>query len=207
MDGHREIDASLDREIESLLASEPPPEFVARVRTRVASEPAPGAWRASWMFAAAGAVAAVIVAVMAWPSPDAMPSNDVPVESARIVERTLQRARQITESAPAIAPRPVPLPERVRPAAVRAVAATVERDRRIEIDLPEVVIADNEVRGFRALMAKRSVSTTAAPITLEPDALLEIKESPALRPIVVEPIEVEPMVKLATALQSEGERP
>jgi hypothetical protein len=32
-------DASFDREIESLLAVEPSPEFVARVRARVAEEP------------------------------------------------------------------------------------------------------------------------------------------------------------------------
>ena len=44
MDGHRHdavTDASLDREIESLLAVEPSPEFLARVRTRVAQEPEP----------------------------------------------------------------------------------------------------------------------------------------------------------------------
>ena len=39
-------DAALDREIESLLGAEASPEFVARVRTRVAEEPEPYRWRA-----------------------------------------------------------------------------------------------------------------------------------------------------------------
>ena len=73
MDGHRHADpltdeSSLDREIESMMAVEPSPQFVARVRARVAQEPEPGRWRASWLFAPAGAVAIVIVAVIAWPS-------------------------------------------------------------------------------------------------------------------------------------------
>jgi hypothetical protein len=191
MDG-RMNDESLDREIESLLASEPSPEFVARVRTRVASERAPGRWRASWMFAAAGAVAAVIVALIAWPSPEVVPSNGVPVEPPRM-----------TEAAPAIAPRPARLPERGRPTAVRAVAATVERDRRIDIDLPEVVIAENEMRTFASLVAniRQSRFDAAVPVAPNPDTPLEIKELPP-----VEPLEIEPIVRVA-ALQTEGERP
>jgi hypothetical protein len=63
MDGHEQNDAltdsSLDREIASLVAAEPSPEFLARVRTRVTKEPEPGRWRASWMFALAGTRMAV----------------------------------------------------------------------------------------------------------------------------------------------------
>jgi len=61
-------DPSLDREIESLLTVEPSPEFVARVRARVADEPEPGRWRTAWLFALAGAVAVVIGALVVWPS-------------------------------------------------------------------------------------------------------------------------------------------
>ena len=68
-------DPSLDREIESLLATEPSPEFVARVRARVANEPEPGGWRPAFIFAMAGAVAVVIVAVIAWPSRELAPAG------------------------------------------------------------------------------------------------------------------------------------
>ena len=71
---------SLDREIEDLLAVEPSPEFVAKVRQRIAAEPAPRVWWLarhslgeggfSWRLAAAGAgFAVVVMAVMLWPEP------------------------------------------------------------------------------------------------------------------------------------------
>jgi hypothetical protein len=60
---------SLDREIEALLAVEPSPEFVARVRQRIAAGPAPSPWWLSWRPATAGVgLAAVIGAALLWPS-------------------------------------------------------------------------------------------------------------------------------------------
>ena len=54
----------IDEEIRKALQVDASPEFLARVRTRIASEPAPAAWRWSWGFAAACAVAASVVAVV-----------------------------------------------------------------------------------------------------------------------------------------------
>jgi hypothetical protein len=204
MDGHREIDsrskgtgptglddASLDREIESLLASEPSPEFLARVRTRVAQEPEPGRWRASWMFAAATAIAAVVVALIAWPSSEVTPASHAPIERPRMAE-----------AAPAVVSSSVSSQPVRRPVAVKVVAA-VERDRAIDIDLPQVVIAENEVNTFTSLVAslRQSRFDVAVPVAPNPDAPLEIKE---LAP--VEPLEIEPIVRVAV-LQTEGERP
>jgi len=60
---------SLDREIEDLLAVDPSPEFVAKVRQRIAAEPAPLSWWLSWRPATAGvALAAVVGAALLWPS-------------------------------------------------------------------------------------------------------------------------------------------
>ena len=42
--------SDFDREVEQLLAVEPSPEFTARVRTRLASEPARTSFRSEWMF-------------------------------------------------------------------------------------------------------------------------------------------------------------
>src|SRR5262245_46902289 len=59
-------DAALEREIERALAVDPSPEFLARVRARIADEPAPAARGFGWLFAgvAATAVAVAVVAVV-----------------------------------------------------------------------------------------------------------------------------------------------
>lgn len=57
-------DAALDREIARVLAVHPSPEFAARVRQRIASEPAPSGWRAAWIVSVAGALAAVALVVL-----------------------------------------------------------------------------------------------------------------------------------------------
>jgi len=56
-------DPSLGRDLQALLAIEPSPEFVARVRTRVASEPEPRARWLSWTFAGVVAAAAAVVVI------------------------------------------------------------------------------------------------------------------------------------------------
>jgi hypothetical protein len=56
-------DTPLDREIEALLAAEPSPHFVPRVRTHIAGQPVPF-WTLGWTSLAAGSVVvAVVVAV------------------------------------------------------------------------------------------------------------------------------------------------
>ena len=51
----------VDRELKALLAVDPSPEFVARVRIRIADEHEPRAWWLSWKLAGVVAVAAVVV--------------------------------------------------------------------------------------------------------------------------------------------------
>ena len=195
MDGHREIDASLDREIESLLAAEPSAEFVARVRTRVAQEPDPHQWRTTWMLTVAGAVTVVIVTVIAWPSREtAGPKGPAPrVQEQPIVARA-------TES---VAVPPPVQGVRRQPAVTRVVALAESPARALDIDLPEVVLGENEVKAYTALVAsiRQSRFDVAVPAAPDLDAPLEIKEQPP-----IEPIEIEPIVRLAV-LQAEGERP
>ena len=54
-------DTAIDREIQAALAVDPSPQFVARVRTRIASEPARATSWLSWKLVASGAMAALIV--------------------------------------------------------------------------------------------------------------------------------------------------
>jgi hypothetical protein len=189
-------DASLDREIESLLASEPSPEFLARVRTRVAEEPEPRRWRAPWMLAiAAGAVTAVVVGTIAWPARETVVPSTELTQTAR-VEAVEAAVLPVVPQLPLVGSRPVT-------PATRISASAPAPDRRIDIDLPEVVIADNEVKTFAALVAsvRHSRFDAAVPAAPNPDTPIEIKE---LAP--VEPLEIEPIVRVA-ALQTEGERP
>jgi hypothetical protein len=57
-------DAALDREIAAALTVEPSPDFVARVRQRVADAPVPSAWGVSWSAGAAASLALAGVAAM-----------------------------------------------------------------------------------------------------------------------------------------------
>ena len=57
-------DADLDRELAALVAVDPSPEFLARVRLRVGRETAPSRWSRTWVFAIASACAMVIAASM-----------------------------------------------------------------------------------------------------------------------------------------------
>jgi hypothetical protein len=68
----------IDRELAAALAIDPSPEFLARVRMRIAAEPEPlPSWRASWMMAgaAAMAVAAVVAIAVAQMSPPGDPKS------------------------------------------------------------------------------------------------------------------------------------
>jgi len=56
-------DGEIDRALATALAVDPSPEFVARVRMRIASEPEPPDWRLSWVFAAGACTLALAMAV------------------------------------------------------------------------------------------------------------------------------------------------
>jgi len=64
---------ALDRELTAALAVEPSPEFVARVRARIAQEPAPKFWRMPRMLMAGAAMAVVVVVAVAIPRIDEAP--------------------------------------------------------------------------------------------------------------------------------------
>ena len=71
MDAERRHDAltgpatGIDRALQAALAIEPSPEFVARVRARIANQPAAPAWRWPRLVAAASLVAAAIAIAVA----------------------------------------------------------------------------------------------------------------------------------------------
>jgi hypothetical protein len=159
--------SSLDREIAAALNVDPSPEFLPRVRMRVASEPAPAPWRLRWLVLAGAAAAVVLMAVVVtlWPAAD----RDEPQQAA------LPEAAPLAEpqAAPAPSPAaPVEHPARTpRSVEARAQLARLEGtptgvpvDREgtptgVPVDtppdlppFPEVLISADEVRAYRMLL-------------------------------------------------------
>jgi hypothetical protein len=182
MDGHRQdnplTDASLDREIASLVGVEPSPEFVARVRARVAEAPLPRGWWTRWEFGVAVAAVAMIAVVVVWRSQSATPldAGDVPAQ--------LALERQTAPVVPVVPPAAAVTQQVARDVVSRP--RRVQRDERAaERTIPVAVVAKEDARAFELLLSvirqdalvfdadmpnsALSVSTLAvAPITIEP---------------------------------------
>jgi hypothetical protein len=178
----------IDDEIKDALNVEASPEFLARVRTRVGKEPAPGAWRGPWTLAAAGAMAAVVVVavivsrpaqpirsaesfVAAGPEGPALeaPSSARPKEPAIQETRVSAGPKGPALQAEVSAARPV----------VSGFSRTVLSQR------PEILLDPAEMRALRALvdgvhagridLAAAQRSTPAEPMVLAPIGDLEIR--------------------------------
>jgi hypothetical protein len=186
-------DTTLAREIESMLAVDPSPEFVARVRTRVASEPIGQRWRLFprvWSFEPLFAVGILAVVVLL------------------VVPFWLRSHRPAIVKQPAVSTSPAPSqrlagePIRSDPDATSDVTIQRvgrQRDRSIQVDaspaadtspFPDVLISDGEQRAFAVLLATIEqgrfpplpvVDAAEQAKSLEPPAL----EVPAL---VIEPL-------------------
>jgi len=218
MDADRSVDpvtdAALDREIQTALAVDPSPEFLARVRTRIANERAPsGSWL-SWKLAAAAAIAAVIaIAVFL-----SRPHEKVPSSPAGVAQggSPAEPARQNREAAavrrndataeepgrqpiPTRAPRSSALPPAVVAQAFRAAAAA----GRPTANEPLILIDPRESMALRRLITGTrdgSLDLSAALQATTPAAM----ELPEISDVVIAPITIEPLAPDAGA---EGVRP
>jgi hypothetical protein len=194
MDGRRPAegvtsDSALDREIEAALAVDPSPEFVAKVRARVASEPAPSPW---WQFrwpvlAAAAAAAAVgIVVALAWQP--AAPEQTATRGGADVVLSAPTPglpAPQVTTE------RPVAPTVRSSPVIVARASSRTSRPVGRTLSGPsEVLISRDEQRAFVLLVTAvqegrfpRALGSTAN----GPDILAEPMDI-SITPLVIEPL-------------------
>jgi hypothetical protein len=185
MDDHRPADpltdASLDREIAALVAVEPSPEFLARVRARVAEAPAPRAWWTRWEWGVAAAAVAMIAVAVVWRSqgtarPDA---GDVPAQLA--IER--EPAPVIPVAPPASTASPQVAREVVTP------GRGVQRaERAVEPAMPAAVVAEEDAKAFELLL---SVIRQDA-LVLDPDMPNSALSAStlAVAPITIEPVPV-----------------
>jgi hypothetical protein len=200
-----------DQEIRDALRVDPSPAFLARVRTRIASEPAPSAWRWSWTIAAVGAMAAtvLIAVVMSRPRHEKPPAPDV-AHAFTPAEAPAGSTLQQTEPAGSTAVRRPGPSASARLEAPRAPARLAEAQsakadsRTVPAQMASEILLDPaETRALRGLIAgvrdgrvdlsAAQMSTTPAAMDLEP-----------LADIVINPITIEP---IAPPSGAEGARP
>jgi hypothetical protein len=175
----------LDRHIADAVNVEPSPEFVARVRARIANEPAPANTPRWPLVIAAGVAATLAVAVY--------------VERFDR-ERTVNRAGAVAVMSPA-----ANVPEPVRLTRVEATQAPVALPRpRTMRTVPdsEVIVAADEVRGWRAVddVVRRGRAT----LVFAEESVREL-EIPRVTEIVVAPIQITPIDLASTATEGEGQ--
>jgi len=193
----------IDQDIRDALRVDPSPEFLARVRTRLANEPAPSRWRWSWTFAAGSALAAaVIVAVIWWPI-ESRPGPFGPGSEAKpSVEAAGPKGPALQASKPDATSQ-----------VVSGFSRTLERTQmpssdatvRLKPDTTEapLLFDHSEMRALQALIAAAKTGGVAltqpaeaaspAPMELEPVA-----------DIVIAPIAIDPIAPMSGA---EGVRP
>jgi hypothetical protein len=194
MDGHKHEglnDEALEREIEAALSIDPSPEFLPRVRERIASERVQEGWfgSASWRWASAVAAVTAVAIVGVWTLRDSVPEpRDArirpPVESTTPpIERAHQPPVVIAPSAQA--PKPASVP----------VIRTVRAARRTEVAAPfEVIISPDESAALQRLFTairNRRIETRALP-----DLMSALTPPDPIEEIVLEPITISPLAAL-----------
>ena len=167
-------DQSLNRELQSALDVDPSPEFLAKVRARIAAEPRPSRWRLAWVMMPA--VAAIVLVAMLWPPPEA----PMPV-------RIASAPGPIAQADPPAPEQPPTASAPVRRAARRVVA---------EPRPPAVVLNAAEVAAFNRLVSR--IEMGALPVG---DDVLEPPDLPA--EIEFAPITIAPIAFVVTAEQGE----
>jgi hypothetical protein len=190
-------DAALDRELEQAFAIEPSPDFAAKVRMRIASEPAPTVWRFSWVACSVGGaiVALIVIAAIAPWHTSSMRTAGVPsvgrtstIESSELPKSASSLTR--TDGPPSVA-RAEPLDHgrhnSRRPAAVTPVNVEA-RTREAGHDL-EVLVDVRESNAITRLIL--AIRDGRVPV-VQPD-LAAPAESAALTRIVISPLTIDPI--------------
>jgi hypothetical protein len=189
--GDQVTESGVDRELQAMLAVDPSPEFVARVRTRIAIELPPSASWLSWKLAIAGALAAAVTVAVTLPRPKAAPRPER-VE-ARAASGDVGRT---TPPAAAVARTPAETQHREKygPSASRRTGGPTAAARRETVVSaePEVLIDVREARAIRAFIDNaRNGRMEVAPFLSDPPP--QLMEAQSLQDIYIAPIEFEPL--------------
>jgi hypothetical protein len=179
-----------DRELQAMLAVDPSPEFVARVRTRVAIEPPPSASWLSWKLAFAGALAAAVTVAVSLPRPKAV----TPPERVEARAASADVARPTAPAAVARTRAETQREEKYGPSTSRQTGgptAGARRESVVSAD-PEVLIDTREARAIRAFIDNAGNGRMElAPFPSNPPP--QVMETQALQDIYIAPIELEPL--------------
>ena len=197
MDGHNDAlkDDPLARDIETALRVEPSPQFVAKVRARVAREPLGASSMASWRLWLAGAAvvacALALVVSLGGPRdmrvPDSTPSTTSPP--------VLEVSRGPSPSTEPVLPEPVVAAPMQRAAKRTVVRIEPEEKGTTEGPLPQVVLADDEKRGFELLVTELRDTKRAAAVAEATRGLI----TPGLPWLEVAPVTIEPLREVGIA--------
>jgi hypothetical protein len=187
-------DAALEREIERALAVDPSPEFLVRVRARIADEPVPASRGFGWLFAGVATVAAAAALVLAvrMVSPARPPATPALLASKSIGSAVV---------VPAVVPS--------TPGSASAYAATQRRQgEKAGHYVPKASPAATRTQplfdGRETTALQRLIADVRdARVDLTPLAKEGPMPLPALDPLVISPIVIEPL----TPGGVEGERP
>ena len=187
---------AIDRALAEALDVAPSPDFVARVRQRVALEPRPVSFWRGWKIAvpalAAVMVAAIGLAVLSRRSPatpQPLPARSFSQVDLRPVGADAPRAIAVA------APRAVAAPA----SRTRAVAAREQPAWHVNLTEPEVLIPREEIEMYRRLIAAAQ-SVPHAVVVESPKDIVAVGE---VSDIAIEPIKIEP---IAPPTSGRGER-
>jgi len=180
--GERQADAALDREIQMLFAVEPSPQFRAGVRVRIANEPAAAERRHLWWLGAAAMTAALTASVIFTPS---RPARQNPTLTGRsIVDLILPESST---------PRRLPSDGGVPADAASPFRRAPARPRHTRPAEPEILLAPDETRALRALIAgvhAGRIDLTPVSQATTPDVMeLEPIHNLVIAPIAIAPVE------------------
>ena len=193
MDGHTRqgmSDEALEREIEAALGVDPSPEFLPRVRARVASEQMHRGWYWStgWRWAGVAAVVTAVAVIAVWTLRD-------PSRAPR--EAHLTGTPPVESITPSVEPA-LPAPALVTSSAEsqKPVSAPVARTSRLThtpvvVKRPEVLISLDEAVALRQLIV--AIAARQVQATDIPQLAAALAPLPTIEEIVLEPIELSPL--------------
>jgi hypothetical protein len=157
----------------------PSPEFLAKVRMRIANEPAPRSWNLSWLVGLGSAVAVAATLLIAFQLRREPPQPAV---------------AQASRPAPNVAQPSMPAPDVAQPFRAAPSVAQPQRVALRSLPEPEILIDPREAAALRWLIDGRSPSQArvvrvvdAGPIVTQADlsADLEITPLPASAPLTI----------------------
>jgi hypothetical protein len=167
-------DKDIDRELQAILTVDPSSDFVARIRTAIAHEPATRSIFPGLLFrgAAAGLVLAlVLVAWVDYRGPEVPPVVNPPPP---------QSVRSNTPLSPDFTPAPVPAARAVPAARRRVVPASGDPS-------PEVIISTADVNAYRRLL--RSMNEQPLALSFEETNLERASNELAISPIAIKALD------------------